>query len=309
MKALAWRQRLRWVFVALSILALSWTVALLSQAWPGLQANVSQLRKGWLWVSLACMLLWGYLSFESFRLVFLQLKPGLYGRLRLAHLHFAGQLMKHLPGRVWGVAYQATMGGHATLAEWVGANALDMIFSTGFAIWIPLVVLGFVHGYFWGTAVAFVGIIVYFLGWNPRPLGALLGLLRKLPLRVIGRLCDAVQPIVRVESAFKARVLLLLAVNWLIYVSAWASLATAWPGLNASDGVVLCVYYIAAWLAGYLSVATPSGLGVRELVFTLLAYRFSKDVIVAMAIFGRAGMLTVDVVFAAFFGLFRGKDG
>ncbi|MDR3386990.1 MAG: hypothetical protein P4L92_08045 [Rudaea sp.] len=307
MKDMPWRKRWRWVFLALSFLALGWTAALLWQAWPGLQVHLPQLRKRWLWASLGCMLLSGYLGFESFRIIVLRLKPALYGRLHLAHLYFFAQSMKHLPGRVWGVAYQSMVGGDASPAEWIGANVLYMFFSTGFAIWVATLLLACMHGLLSGAAVALAGLAIYAFGWNPRPLGALLDLLRTFPWRAIDRLCDAVQPMLAANRVFKLQLLLLFALSWLCYLSAWAALGTAWPGLDADDGILLCAYYTIAWAVGYLSVVTPSGLGVRELVFTLLAQRFPADAIAAMAVFGRAGLLIVDVVFAILFAPFRGE--
>ena len=68
--------------------------------------------------------------------------------------------------------------------------------------------------------------------------------------------------------------------------------------------MVLCALYVIAWMAGYFSLVTPSGLGVRELVFVFLAHRFPPDAVAGLAIFGRAMLLVADILLGAIFGPF-----
>lgn len=300
-----WRKRWRWLFVVLSAVALAWTVALLWRAWPELRANLPRLHVGWLLLTLVGNVASGYLGFEAFRALFQRMKPGVYGRLHLAHLYFTGQLMKHLPGRIWGVAYQSSTGERASLVEWMSITVAYMVLTTGFAVWVAAIVLGFMLSAGWGWFALIAGLAIYVAGWHRRPLTTLLALLQKLPGRAFTRLGGALLPFVDVDTNYKRRVLVLFAANWLVYLVSWGGYGLAWPDLTAADGIQLCAIYTVAWLAGYLSLVSPSGIGVRELVFVLLAHRFPADAVAGLAVFGRVALLFADVLLGALFSPFH----
>jgi len=297
--------------VLLALSALAWTVWLLWGALPALRANLPRLKLGWLSLTLLGNVVSGYLGFEAFRALFNRMRPGLYSRSLLAHLYFTGQLMKHLPGRVWGVAYQSATGHKATLAEWVGVTTVYMALTTGFALWVSASVLGFMHGLSWGVLVLFAGGATYGLLWRARPLTALLNLWCRIPVKVLARLCDALRAFADVDTRFKRTVLCWFTASWLVYLLAWASYGLAWPGLASADGIWLCALYTIAWFVGYISLFSPSGVGVREMVFVLLAQRFPPDAVAGMAVLGRVTLLLVDVLLGTLFAPFRSsfRDG
>lgn len=301
----SWRRRWRWLFVPVVLAALAWTVTLLWSALPALLNDLPRLRVEWLMFTLGGNVIAGYLGFEAFRALFNRMRPGLYRRRYLAHLYFAAQLMKHLPGRIWGVAYQSASGHRATLAEWVSITAIYMVLTTWFALWVAAIVLGCVAGWLWGALAFIVGGAFYVFAWNARLFSWVLAGVRTLPLRALTRLCDALQPFAGVDAAFKRHVGYWFLASWLVYLLAWVGYGMAWPTLTAADGVWLCALYTVAWFAGYASLISPSGLGVRELVFVLLAHRFPPDAVAGMAVLGRVVLLAVDVVLGAAFLPFR----
>jgi len=301
----SWRRRWRWLCVPMVLVAMAWTVWLLWGALPAMRANLPRLRPSWLVFILMGNAISSYLGFEAFRALFDRMRPGLYQRLPLAHLYFAGQLMKHLPGRIWGIAYQSTTGQRATLAEWVSVTAVYMALTTGFALWVAVGVLGFMLGWEWGLLALVAGGAVYALFWQKRPLTILLDLLGKLPVRAMGRLCEAMRPFADVDARFKRAVWCWFVASWLVYLLAWMGYGLAWPGLTAGDGIWLCGIYTLAWFAGYISLVSPSGVGVRELVFVLLAHRFPPDAVAGMAVLGRVMLLFVDILLGAIFMPFK----
>lgn len=300
-----WRHRWRWLFLPITLAALAWAVWLLWSGFPALRSNLPRLETGWLALVLCGSVLAGYLGFEAFRALFGKMRPDVYPRLPLAHLYFTGQLMKHVPGRVWGVAYQVTAGSGATSVQWISVTLAYMILSTWFALWAATAVLGWSVDWLWGVAVLVVGAVLYVFGWNAWLLTALLSLLRRLPWKAFDRLGNALAPFADVEAAFKLRILCWFAANWSLYLLAWAGYGMAWPGLAAVDGVQLCALYTLAWFVGYVSLVSPSGLGVRELVFVALAYRFPPDAVAGMAVLGRVTLLLVDVILGSVFVPFR----
>lgn len=282
-------------------LSLAWTAWLLADAWPALQRNLPLVHWPWLGGTLLLNVLSSYLAFEAFQVLFKRVQPTSYGRAQLAHLYFAGQLMKHLPGRVWGLAYQAAQGRRASLAQWVAVTTVYMLLGMVLALWIAAAVLGFMRGWAQGLVVTLIGLLAYGLGWQSRPLNALLSLSRRAPWPLVHRLGDALRPFADADAALKLQVLLWFVVSWMVYLLAWAGYGMAWPSLEAVDGVWLCAFYTLAWFVGYVSLVTPSGVGIRELVFVLLAHRFPPDVVAGTAVLGRVMLLCVDLVLGALF--------
>lgn len=305
MKDPSWRKKFRWLSLPLAVMALAWTVWLLWGSWPQLQTNLHQLRIQWLLFTLVGNVIAGYLAFEAFRALFARMRPGLYPRTRLAHLYFIGQLMKHLPGRIWGVAYQSATGHQATLAEWVSVTATYMVLATVFALWAAAIVIGFMSAWWWGAFAVVTGLAIYVFGWSARLFGALFGIVRRLPSKALSRFCDTLQPFANVDSEFKCLVWCWFMASWMVYLLAWAGYGMAWPDLTAADGIWLCAIYTVAWFIGYISLISPSGVGVRELVFVLLAHRFPPDAIAGMAVLGRVTLLAVDVILGVAFLPFR----
>ncbi|WP_266159662.1 methyltransferase domain-containing protein [Dyella silvatica] len=282
---------------------------MLLHAWPELRVHLPQMHKRWLLAALIGMTISGYLAFEAFHVLFRQMKFDLYGRRYLAHLYFIAQLMKHLPGRIWGIAYQSTTASQVSLTEWVSINAMYMVLTMGFAVWVAATFTSLLFfGAIWGTFVFIAGVIGYVLGWHSRSTRTILSLLAKLPVQSFVRLSIALQPFSNASVVFKIRVMLFFSASWLLYLASWGGFGLAWPGLDAADGVYLCALYTAAWLVGYLSFLSPSGLGVRELAFVTLAHRFPADAVAGMAVFGRISLLAVDVVLALLFAPFKGNQ-
>jgi hypothetical protein len=299
------RVHLHWLLALVCAGALVWTIHLLWQAWPMLRLNLQRVRPEWLMLVFVGNLLAAYFAFEAFRALFAHVLPDRYARPRLAHLYFVGQLMKHLPGRVWGVAYQSASGSEASIAHWVGVNSVFMAISTAVAIWVAAIVLGFFHAWLAGCAIAVAGLLVYFVAWRATVLTSLLGQLRRLPMRAVTRLADALAGFADATARFKLEVLFWFALSWLCYLGGWAGYGLAWPGLRAADAVALCAIYTFSWFVGYASLVSPSGMGIRELVFVLLARDYPPDAVAGVAVMGRVSLLMVDVVLGAVFAPFR----
>lgn len=299
------RQRLRLWMAPISLAALAWVVYQLWGAWPQLVIDLPRLRVRWLWLPLTGTALCGYLAFEAFRSMFERACPALYGRMPLAHLYFVAQLMKHLPGRVWGLAYQSALGHRASLVQWASVSMAYMLLTTMVALWVATTVVVCLYGADWGGLAFVAGIVAYFGVWHPIVVNRLIGLLRRARFHACLRFADALQPFAEAGAGFKWRVLLWFSASWLVYLLAWGGYGLAWPGLMFADGVYLCALYTVAWFVGYISLISPSGIGVREMVFVLLAQRFPPDAVAGMAVLGRVMLLLVDVLLGILFAPFR----
>lgn len=170
--------------------------------------------------------------------------------------------------------------------------ALTILFSA----WVSTSIISWQYDWRIGSTTILLGIIVYIFTWNNRLVKNLLNKLQKSPVTWIRKASNTFQPFSAENNFFKIKVLACFTAGWVIYFVAWAGYGAAWPELRPTDGIWLCALYTIAWLAGYLSFLSPSGLGVRELVFITLAHNFPDDAVAGMAILGRTTLLLVDII-------------
>lgn len=214
-----------------------------------------------------------------------------------ARLYLTGQLLRYLPGRIWGVVYQLGITRDQLPASKIVRANLDMmvymlignslvaILLLGYRLhWPPLLLMV--------TALCGLLVLVFLFSgganwllrlpaaWLPKKMGNLLIALcetRTDPMRLIW-----------VFGSF--------AMGWWLYVTAWNQLGTAYPDFVEVDFLSLCAFYTLASMIGVLSTITPAGLGVREAAFIMLAGASADMKVIAFfAVFGRIWLLLVEV--------------
>ena len=304
----SWRHRWRWISIPITIMTVTWTAWILWKALPEIISILPNLESEWILITLIGCMISAYAGFEGFRLLFNNSCPGAYSRAALAHLFFTGQLMKHLPGRIWSIAYQSAAGQRASVSQWVGLTIIHMGLTIFFATGASISIIAWQHNWLTGIAAIALGALTYSIIWNRKITNAILDAAQKIPTKFIRKTILTIKPYATADIDLKAKVLIYFTTSWAIYFTAWASYGAAWPGLIAADGVLLCAYYTLAWLAGYLSFVSPSGLGVRELAFITLAHNFPADAVAGMVIFGRTILLIVDIALGITFAYFREKN-
>lgn len=296
--------RVTWRVIAgvITVGAVVWVLLLISRAWPDLAAHAEQIS---VWYLLLGMLLLAASAYPVF-LVFALLARatgvrGLDSR-EIAHLYFSSQLLKHLPGRVWGIGYQWASGPvDSPFGHWLFVNASHMGLATYFALWSSALVIATVLWHTWSIAVLAVGCLLFAAGWTVIRSTWVQRVAAGLP----GRVAPLASGGVRVLSSIRARqqwkVFLLLVAGSIVYYMAWAAFGAGYGRVGWIDGVFLGAIYLIAWFVGYASLLAPSGIGVRELVFAWLASEFPPDQIAMMAIVGRVAMLVADVILGVMF--------
>lgn len=301
------RRSLVWKAFATLVTAVSlaWVGWLLMSVWPELASHRADIRLDLLLVGTTLSIFSAYLTFEAF--VALVRIFGISGlpRLQLAHLHFTAQLLKHLPGRIWGIGYQWTYGKAAgSLGDWLLVNIAHMALVSYFAVGSALFVLGVATEARLGILAATMGVLFYITGWLLVSANRSSQLAARIPGRAGRLLHELFELLKRAPWETRIRVMMIFLLSWLIYYASWYLYGLSYPPLGGHGGIRLCAYYMLAWLAGYLALLTPSGLGVRELVFAWLAKDFSGDSVALMAVVGRVSLLSVDVVLGCIFAPF-----
>lgn len=301
------RDRLAWRLAAVIVTIVSgvWVLVLLAQAWPALAPHLHEVRLPLLLLGLGLSIASAYLTFEAFATLVLGVGIAEMPRRQLAHLHFTGQLLKHLPGRIWGVGYQWAAGRSAgSLGDWVLANLGHMLLATFFALWSAWLALSAAKGTGWILLALVGGMTAYSIGWRLASSAALQRGIGRLPGRMGALGTKSLEMLAKIPVSARVRIFLLFCASWLLFYSAWIVFGLAYPALGAAGGARLCAYYMVAWFVGYVSLLTPSGLGVRELAFAWMAHGFSTDVIALMAIVGRVSLLAVDILLGLLFAPF-----
>lgn len=202
--------------------------------------------------------------------------------------YFAGQLGKYVPGGIWPIV------GRAELATRGGVPRSDAYAATG---------LSMVTTYLAAALAICIGSL---LSWS-YPIAGIVGLaalalgfmtfsnstLRAKVLSLLNR----VSP--RASALTEPRRLLVLTIThlpaWILMSLSTSVTATAF---GADIGITHMLFITSAsWLAGFVVVGVPGGIGVRESVFTALAgTALNPGLAVSLALASRVVFIAVDLL-------------
>lgn len=202
--------------------------------------------------------------------------------------YFAGQLGKYVPGGIWPIV------GRAELATRGGVPRTDAYAATG---------LSMVTTYLAAALAICIGSL---LSWS-YPVAGIVGLaalalgfmtfsnstLRAKVLSLLNR----VSP--RASALTEPRRLLVLTIThlpaWILMSLSTSVTATAF---GADIGITHMLFITSAsWLAGFVVVGVPGGIGVRESVFTALAgTALNPGLAVSLALASRVVFIAVDLL-------------
>lgn len=288
--------------ITLVAASLAWVIWLLEDAWANFAVQLYDLDRLQLAGGLIFSILASLLTFHAFSGILSAISPRKPSRLHLAHLYFSAQIMKHLPGRFFGIVYQvATTREEISAGRWIAANALHMILLMYLAVVVSLTVILAEEAIFFAVFWAVGSLLFGALAWRPSSIRSVKRFMELLHLPFAAKVQGALHLLTKIEFHRKLEISLVLLLSWLFHLIAWAFYAEAHPDLAGGDGIRLCALYTLSWLAGYLSFVTPSGLGVRELAFTALANEFTPGAIAYGLILGRLSLLAIDLILGLLF--------
>jgi glycosyltransferase 2 family protein len=299
------RGRLKLVVRMIAVLiALGFMAALVSTQWQALQSFQWAFRPAWLIPSFALLALAWLLELSTWRFVL----AGLGGRLRwsrAAQTWFLSTLVRYIPGNIWQflgmaelaaddgvsrVSTFASIGVHQVLATLVGI----VLAAVYFAAAGEGALLEAVRPLLWLAPLSLVLCSPPILR---RSLNWLLGMLKRPPVDVT------------LTWGQVGLALLGYAGVWLLMGSGFALLAASITPISGAQFAALVATWAAAYVIGYLSMLTPSGLGVREgVMILLLAPLFPAPVPTVIALAARLWMVAGEVVGAAIALATRGRS-
>jgi hypothetical protein len=202
--------------------------------------------------------------------------------------YFAGQLGKYVPGGIWPIVGRAELAvrGGVPRPDAYAATGLSMV-TTYLAAALAICVGSLASlTYPLVGILGLIGFLLGFLGFSNRNL-------RQKVLAILNRISP------RATALTEPRRLLVLT---LTHLPAWIlmSLSTSVTAsaFGADIGIAHMLFITSAsWLAGFVVVGVPGGIGVRESVFTALAgTALTPGVAVSLALASRVVFIAVDLV-------------
>lgn len=188
-------------------------------------------------------------------------------RSRIYPMFFYSNLTKYIPGKVWSMLYQ-----HLSLPTTTSRPTVVMV-NLDLTVW----------------QLSGCSLLALFLGYYHTPLVAVgLSALLSIPLIKSGffnRLGNILSIILPTQFAltthYKAPPALSLFIHsllfWSCFVLSQGLLIVALLDIPWSTALLLVGCLSAAWVVGTLSILTPAGIGIREVVFVALARQTGLD--------------------------------
>ncbi len=296
------RQKLfSWLSRLLILLALLWVATLIYQEGSTIASQFRSANPIWLLISLLLGTISIFFNAPVYYLIINYYAPISVSFYYAIHLNFVSQMIRHVPGRFWGVVYQLNeTREHIPAQTLLLVNVDYTLVYLAFNLLIPTAILLFaLVG--WGLTAVFlaVGLLLFGLGFRlnwPRRLLTLIQawLPTKFRQRISPYLTYQTTPYPWTTIVLLAASLML---SWGFYLVAWLTFSRVFSGLQTANLPLLAASYALAWFVGFISFITPAGLGIRETTFVLVAQTVTSTAEAGfLAVFVRLWLLVIDII-------------
>jgi uncharacterized membrane protein YbhN (UPF0104 family) len=201
--------------------------------------------------------------------------------------YFTGQLGKYVPGGIWPIV------GRAELAVRNGIPRLDAYASTGLSLVTTyaaaVVTIGIgaaaTNGHRLIAALIAIGLVAAYAAFSQPSLRAII-------IRIASRVSPSASSLT--DPKRLARLTVVHVPAWILMSLSTSVTATAFGAkISIADMIFITS---TSWLAGFVVVGVPGGIGVREAVFTSLAGGIiGTPLAVSLALMSRVVFITVDL--------------
>ena len=284
-------------------LGIVWMAWLVYRDWDRVATHFGDLEPWWAFVTLGLGIVAGLHMAPVFQLIVNRSAKAPISFAGSARLLFVGQMIRHVPGRFWGIVYQVSEAqSHRRATAIIAANVEYMAVTMSFSALVPLVILLHLRiGPAPAVIVAAAGLLTVAAAIRYQVITrVLIAAGARLPRRIAEK-----AKTFRPERGYRwdevALILLIMSSSWLSYVLAWQALGKAFPAATDENMLLLCAAYTIAWIIGFLSLVTPSGIGVREAAFLVLAPSDGLASLAVLAIIVRFWLLLTDTALSLLF--------
>jgi len=287
----------RWIQATGGALVVLFVVRYLARNWDEVRRAPLELtfRPGWVVASLLLVLATYAILIESWRRMLAGWGP-LLGWWESARVWVISSMGKYIPGKIWAIAGMALLAQRRGVPPWAATASAILLqvvsIATG-ALIVGITGIAALEARHPGSSLALWLLLA----------GSVAGLGLVLSPAVSGRLLRLVSPAgterLTPSAAAVGFGILANATAWVTYgLALWMLARGVLPG--ADLGLVEAVGgFAASYIAGYLFLLAPGGLGVRESVFVImLEPRIGLANALALAALSRLGMTAADVLAA-----------
>jgi len=216
-----------------------------------------------------------------------------------ARLLFVAQVLRHLPGRVWGVMYLiAETRRSIPTSAMVRANIDVMLYSMSFSMLVAILLyVSVTIGLIFASAAGILALSLFAMAVHLDWIGQIARMVsRFLPERA-AKFSAGLTALRPVPWNVVSKIVVCYILSWACYLSIWWALTKIFVVLEDVNIWLLCAAYSVAWVLGYISMITPAGLGVREAgFFALAAPVMSLPNLTFLAVFVRVWQLTTELL-------------
>ena len=272
--------------IAIGIAGVAFVVRTLISKWDEVSAAFSQVDA----INLVLSLLLGLAAMTSIGWIWVTMIVARSHNVRHRNAmswYFTGQLGKYVPGGIWPIV------GRAELAVRNGIPRLDAYASTGLSLVTTyaaaVVTIGIgaavTTGHRMIAALIAIGLVAAYAAFSQPSLRAII-------IRITSRISPSASSLT--DPKRLARLTVVHVPAWILMSLSTSVTATAF-GAKISIADMLFITST-SWLAGFVVVGVPGGIGVREAVFTSLAGGIiGTPLAVSLALMSRVVFIAVDL--------------
>ena len=290
------------ISVTLILVSLGWLFSLLykeKESFADIFGQLTATNIGYLCLStLICTLGVGYLFF-IFLKVFNHHAKKNYNPFELSSIFFSGQIIRYLPGRFFGIAYQVnetrqTVPPLVMIRTNIEFMFMVILFHT---VTSSSILVMFLTNALYGGGLLILGLILTVLYLRCNWIDFILQKLHRVLPGKYSQLLDSSEKSEPYPYNLVGFILFGLFVYVILYFVAWILLKEVFLQFTANDMIILCASYVISWIIGFVSIITPGGLGVREISFVYINSQLIPELPTAfLAVFIRVWLIAIDIL-------------
>ena len=291
---------------------IGWVVYIFWREIPNLQNDFRVASWFWLAYTVVAGIVAQLLLVPVFRMILCRIGGLQISYCYAARLLFVAQILRHLPGRLWGIVYLVKETRQTIPpAAMIRANLDVMLYSIIFSLLVAaMLALGVLVGILAAATFVAMSLLLVLLSIRYDWTG---GALRKAARLAPSKATQYAEALSLHESLSWRVTLSIVAcftIAWCLYLSIWWAIPQIFAGLSDVNIWLLCASYSAAWVIGYVAMITPGGLGVREAGFVAMSAKLATlPALTFLAVFVRLWQILIEsLLFLAFAFVKRDTD-
>jgi uncharacterized membrane protein YbhN (UPF0104 family) len=297
-----------WISRSILAAGLVWVVVIFSREYAGLRDSFVVQSLSWLAFTVAAGCLALLATVPAFRNLLATYSRQSIAVAQAARMLFVAQILRHIPGRIWGVMYLVNET-HTRIpaASMVRANIDFVMYSMSMNVLVAAsLYVAVTQSTIAATLLVIAGFAVLTFALRHDWIGYLTGFIARIMPSRAKTFTDAVAAQGRLSWRTAIGIAAAFALAWCCFLSIWWALPRVFAVLEGVDIWLLCAAYSLAWVVGYLAMITPGGLGVREAGFFALASPLMDlPELTFLAVFIRLWQIVVESLMFVSFAFFK----